>query len=108
MAKVQILYWQEIPSLVEARDEGGVAKQQLSDKFQQLIDHAAMIRKLAGTDGYLEQWNKGKPSERPGDAKSAAAAVAAEIEARFNDIRNEVIAKSRQQQSAGGNSPGVA
>ncbi len=105
MAKVQILYWQEIPSVVEAKDEGGVAKQQLSDKFQQLIDHAAMIRKLAGTDGYLEQWNKGKPTERPGDAKSVAAAVAAEIETRFNDIRSEVIAKSRQQHNGEGNSP---
>jgi hypothetical protein len=105
MAKVQILYWQEIPSVVEARDEGGVAKQQLSDKFQQLIDHAAMIRKLAGTDGYLEQWNKGKPTERPGDAKSVAAAVAAEIETRFNDIRSDVIAKSRAEQNEGGSLP---
>jgi len=99
MARVQILYWQEIPSLVEARDASGVAKRQLSDKFQQLIDQAAMLRKLAGTDGYLEQWNKGPASERPGDAKSAAEAVAQEIEGRFGDIRSEVIAISRKQGS---------
>ena len=108
MAKVQILYWQEIPSVVEARDEAGVAKQQLSDQFQQLIDQAAMIRKLAGTDGYLEQWNKGKPTERPGDAKSVAAAVAAEIETRFDDIRSEVISKSRGRQNGEDDSPRVA
>ena len=42
MARVQILRWQEIPSLVEARDSDGVKKIQLSDKFQALIDEAAM------------------------------------------------------------------
>ena len=58
MAKVQILRWQEIPSVVEVRDGSEVKKIQLSDKFQALIDEAAMRRKLAGTDAYLEEWNK--------------------------------------------------
>ena len=46
MATYQVLYWQEIPSLVEARDNDGVKKIQLSDKFQALIDEAAMRRDL--------------------------------------------------------------
>ena len=37
MATYQILYWQEIPSLIEARDDGGVKKIQLNSKFQALI-----------------------------------------------------------------------
>ena len=38
MAKVQILYWEDIPSVVEARDENGVHKELLSERFQEVID----------------------------------------------------------------------
>lgn len=91
MAKVQILRWQEIPSLVEVRDEDGVQKIQLSDKFQALIDEAAMRRELAGTDAYLEEWNKSKPEERDGDAATVVGEVAQEIEDRFAEIRDAAL-----------------
>lgn len=94
MASFQILYWQEIPSLVEARDEEGVKKIQLSDKFQALIDEAAMRRNLAGTDGYLEEWNKGPKQNQDGSAADVAAAVAREIEDQFTQIRDQALAKS--------------
>lgn len=94
MATYQVLYWQEIPSLIEARDESGVEKIQLSDKFQSLIDEAAMRRKFAGTDAYLEQWNKGPKTEREGPAADIARAVADDIEARFAEIRDEALAKT--------------
>ena len=91
MAKVQILRWQEIPSVVEVRDGSEVKKIQLSDKFQALIDEAAMRRKLAGTDAYLEEWNKSAVEERDGDAVSVVQKVADELEGRFADIRDEVL-----------------
>lgn len=94
MATYQILYWQEIPSLVDARGDGEVKKIQLSDKFQALIDEAAMRRKIAGTDGYLEEWNKGKKQERDGSAEEVAASVAEELETRFSEIRDEALAKT--------------
>jgi len=91
MAKVQILQWQEIPSLVEARDDGGVEKIQLSEKFQALIDEAAMRRKLAGTDAYLEEWNKSAAEERDGAAADVVRQVADEIEGRFAEIRDAAL-----------------
>ncbi len=91
MAMVQILRWQEIPSLVEVRDDTDVEKIQLSDKFQALIDEAAMRRELAGTDSYLEEWNKSAIEERDGDAASVAKKVADELEERFAEIRDEVL-----------------
>lgn len=93
MATFQILRWQEIPSVVEARDESGVKKHELSQKFQALIDQAAMERKLAGTDGYLEQWNKSKAETRPGTAAEVLAAVVADIESRYMQIRGEALKK---------------
>ncbi len=91
MAKVTILYWQDIPSMVEARDRDGRHKIQLSARFQELIDRVAMKRKLAGTDAYLTQWSKGSPEDRAGSAEETAKAVAAELEARYESIREAAL-----------------
>ena len=91
MAKIQILRWQEIPSVVEVRDGSDVKKIQLSKKFQALIDEAAMRSELAGTDAYLEEWNKSAVEERDGDAASVVQKVADELEERFAEIRDEVL-----------------
>src|SRR5437879_5312373 len=40
MARYQILYWKDIPSLVEASDGAESVKLQLSERFQMLIDAA--------------------------------------------------------------------
>ena len=93
MAKVTILYWQEIPSVVEARDRSVRHKIELSQRFQELIDLVAMKKKLAGTDEYLIQWNKGAPEEQDGDPETVARAVAEDIEGRYDTIRAEELAK---------------
>ena len=93
MARVTILYWQEIPSVVEARDRSGRHKIELSQRFQELIDLVAMKKKMVGTDEYLIQWNKGAPTEHDGDSEAAAKAVAEDIEARYDAIRAEELAK---------------
>ena len=95
MAKVTILYWQDIPSVVEARDSGGKHKIELSQRFQELIDLVAMRKKMAGTDEYLMQWTKGRPSEHEGGAEDAARTVAEEIEGRYEAIRSEELAKCK-------------
>ena len=94
MATYHVLYWQEIPSLVEARDSDGVKKIQLSDKFQALIDESAMRRDFAGTDAYIEEWNKGPKAEQDGSAAAVVQEVADGIEARFAEIRDDALAKS--------------
>ena len=93
MAKVTILYWQDIPSVVEAKDENGSHKIQLSQRFQELIDLIAMKKKLAGTDEYLVQWSKGRPEQRDGNAEAVATQVAEDIESRYDAIRADELAK---------------
>jgi hypothetical protein len=90
MATYQIFRWQEIPSVVEARDESSTKKQQLSDRFQALIDHAAMLRNLAGSDDYMDHWNRSAPETRPGSAAEVLAKVVAEVEDRFALFREDV------------------
>jgi hypothetical protein len=91
---MSVLGWQEVPSVVEAKDENGTHKIELSLKFQELIDLVAMRRGLAGTDSYLMEWSKTAYPERDQDAKIAAEALAAEIESRYEEIKSEALAKS--------------
>ena len=84
MATVQVLYWQDVPSVVKAvGDDGTELKRQLPDWFQQEIDNRAMAQGLAGSDAYLEQRRWSDAEERPGSPGDALDAVARELEARF-------------------------
>ena len=94
MAKVTILYWQDIPSVVEARDSEGVHKELLSQRFQELIDLIAMKTKLLGTDDYLMQWRKCRPYEVDGAAKEVAISIKDDFEARYKEIRKQELAKA--------------
>jgi len=86
-----ILYWQEIPSFVEAKDGDTTKKAPLSDKFQDLIDRAAMRRKLAGTDAYLEGFNRGEPIEKAGDVDEVLRSVTEQLESEFDQIADAAL-----------------
>jgi hypothetical protein len=91
VAKYHVLYWKDIPSVVEATDGGDSATVQLSERFQILIDAVAMKLGLDGTDEYLEQWDHGDESERAGSAREVADAVARELEDKFADYRARTL-----------------
>ncbi len=93
MADYTILYWQQIPAVVEARDGRAKKKIQLSDRFQVLIDAVAMRKGLVGTDAYIEQWRRGDRQSRDGTADEVAASVVAELEAEFERIRATALAE---------------
>ncbi len=82
MARYQVLYWQDVPSVVKAfADDGSERKRQLPDWFQQEIDNRAMTQGLVGSDAYLEQWRWGEVQERDGSPDDVLDAVARELEA---------------------------
>lgn len=95
MTNMTVLCWQEIPSVVEAKDEDGTHKVQLSQQFQELIDLIAMKRGLGGSDDYLLHWCKEKYPESDAPAKAAAETLAAEIEANYDQIKSDALAKSQ-------------
>jgi hypothetical protein len=81
VARYQILYWQDVPSVIKAFDaDGREVKRQLPDWFQQEIDQRAMVQGLTGSDAYLEQWHWGDVEERPGTSEEVLNAVARELE----------------------------
>ncbi len=80
MARVHVLFWQEIPSVVRVGD----AKRQLPDWFQQEIDRVAMEQGLLGSDAYLEQWEWRDLGDRDGGEVEIAEQVEAELVARYS------------------------
>jgi len=97
MAKCTVLCWQEVPSVVEAKDATGSHKIELSSRFQELIDMVAMRRGLDGSDAYLMEWRKERPVERDGTPEEVAKAMADDIESRYDSIREEAIRLSKPQ-----------
>ena len=83
MARYQVLYWQDVPSVVKAiDDDGGELKRELPEWFQQEIDKRAMVQGLSESDAYLEQWHWSDPEERPGTPDDVVAAVERELDER--------------------------
>ncbi len=68
---------------------------QLSQRFQELIDVAAMRQGLAGTDAYLEQWRRGKRAARDGSAEQVANAVKEDLEAGYDALKAAALSKAR-------------
>jgi hypothetical protein len=86
MARYRIVYWRDIPSLVEATDGERTARVPLSQRFQDLIDAVAMREGASDAEAYLEGWSHGPDEERCGSVHVVAQQVAAEVEERFADV----------------------
>jgi hypothetical protein len=82
VARFQILFWQDVPSVIKAfANDGSEVKRQLGQWFQQEIDRRAMQQGLVGSDAYLEQWHWCDPEERSGTPDEVLEAVEQELEA---------------------------
>ena len=86
MAKLVTVFWRDIPSQVIARLGRETSKIQLSERFQEAIDRAAMRAGKAGTDAYLEEWRRDTVN-CSADLEQAARIRAAELETVFDDER---------------------
>lgn len=84
MTEYQIMSWREIPSLVTFRDGDETLKVQLAPRFQEAVDEAAMRLGAVGSDDYLAGWARGDWTPVDGDLPSAAEAVSADLESRWD------------------------
>ena len=91
MATYHVVYWREIPSMVQARDGNHTVRVGLSQRFQELIDAVAMREGLASTDQYLAQWRNGPRTEQPGSPEEVARVVAEGLEAEYEGLRQRLL-----------------
>jgi hypothetical protein len=102
MAQVTVVYWRDIPAQVVAGRGRRPARVQLSERFEQAIDRAAMRSGAAGTDAYLSEWRKIPEGEVAGDDAEAAAAHAAALEAAWTPERLRRVALAGGREPAAG------
>jgi len=95
MATLSLISWRDIPAQVIGKRGRETAKVQLSSRFQEAVDRAAMRAGKGSSDAYLADWKRSDP--RPcGDAIDAeVAAEAARIEARYTDEDLERLIRSK-------------
>ena len=97
MAKYQITFWRNIPSLVTAQEgRRNRVRVELPVRFQEAIDEGAMRAGLAGTDAYLDQWRKSDWQEREGEPKEVADSVAAELESEYSEAKVRELISDRR------------
>jgi hypothetical protein len=93
MAEKVVVFWRDIPAQVIVKAGRKTAKRQLTERFEQAIDRAAMRAQLTGTDAYLEQWRRGEPTPCGDDLEAEASAAAAALEAEYTAERlRELVA----------------
>lgn len=77
--------------MIEATDGVSSSKIQLSDRFQHLIDTVAMRRDMAGTDAYLEGFEKGPPTEISTTPEEAVSTIKENLENNFEEIAKTAL-----------------
>ncbi len=95
MASLSIISWRDIPSQVIVKRGRETAKVQLSARFQEAVDRAAMRAGRGSSDAYIADWKRSEPRPCGEDLQAEAAAEAARIEARFTDEALEALIRAR-------------
>ena len=85
MAKLIVISWRDVPAQVLVKAGRETAKVQLSHRFQEAVDRAAMRAGKSGSDAYLADWKRSEPRSCGDDLKAEAEAEAARIEAKYTD-----------------------
>jgi hypothetical protein len=85
MAQLIIISWRDIPAQVIVKRARETAKVQLSQRFQEAVDRAAMRAGKGSSDAYLADWQRSAPRACGDDLAAVAAAEAAVLEARYSD-----------------------
>ena len=96
MAKLITVYWRDIPSQVIAKRGRETAKVQLSGRFQEAIDRAAMRAGKGSSDKYLEDWRR-VPRVCGNALEDEARAEAQRLESAFDDALLEKMIKAGGQ-----------
>ena len=95
MASLIIISWRDIPAQVIVKRGRETAKVQLSQRFQEAVDRAAMRAGKGSSDAYLADWVRSAPRSVGDDLKAEAAAEAARLEAKFTDADLERLIRAK-------------
>ena len=85
MASLIIISWRDIPAQVIVKLGRETAKIQMTHRFQEAVDRAAMRAGKGSSDAYLADWKRSTPRAVSGDLVAEAEAEAQRLEAQYTD-----------------------
>jgi hypothetical protein len=94
MASLIVISWRDIPAQVIAKRGRETVKIQLSARFQEAVDRAAMRAGKGTSDAYLADWRRA-PRACGEDLASEVAAEAARLESRYTDEDLERVIRAK-------------
>jgi hypothetical protein len=80
-----VISWRDVPAQVLVKAGRETAKVQLSHRFQEAVDRAAIPAAKASSGDYLADWKRREPRACGDDLQAEANAEAARIEAHYSD-----------------------
>ena len=91
--KLIITYWRDIPAQVLAKAGRTNARRELTPRFQDAIDRAAMVAGCSDSNTYIAEWRR---ETRPcdDDLASSVAGEAARIDAEYSGDRLERLVRA--------------
>jgi len=95
VGSLTIILWRDIPAQVVVKRGRVSAKVQLSPRFQEAVDRAAMRAGKGSSDAYLADWRRSEPSPCGDDLDAEAAKEAARLEARYSDEDLERLIRAK-------------
>jgi hypothetical protein len=95
MPVLSIISWRDIPAQVVVKRGRESAKVQLSGRFQEAVDRAAMRAGKGSSDAYLADWRRSEGRPCGEDLQAEAHAEAARIEASFTDEQLEALVRAK-------------
>lgn len=95
MTKLIVISWRDIPAQVVVKQGRDSAKVQLSHRFQEAIDRAAMRAGKGSSDAYLADWKRSEPRPCGNDLDAEASAEAERLETAYSDADLEQLIRSK-------------
>jgi class 3 adenylate cyclase len=95
MGSLIVISWRDIPAQVIVKRGREAAKVQLTHRFQEAVDRAAMRAGKGSSDAYLADWARSAPRPCGDDLQAAAAAEAARLEALYTDEDLERLIRAK-------------
>ena len=95
MSSLIIISWRDIPAQVIVKRGREAAKVQLSQRFQEAVDRAAMRAGKGSSDAYLADWKRSEPRPCGEDLQAEAAAEASRLEAKYTDDDLERLIRAK-------------
>jgi hypothetical protein len=94
MGSLTVISWRDIPAQVVVKRGREMAKVQLSLRFQEAIDRAAMRAGKGQSDAYIAEWARSEAVSVSDDLQAEAQAAAARLEQQYSDADLEKLVRA--------------